>query len=384
MTEASARSVLLGAVALLCLAWLSLRSGLQRRADVGATISRIPVALAQVRGVDLEQEESERRARIAGNPWVAEYEQNSAGSGSGAKSFRHRWDAAELRLAGYIALDGDHAGRDAFEIENTYKIRERQVTVDPLHGVEVVRHVPVVGCGGTFRPFARSGDRVEIRYVAEVRTSENKVPSSSPALNVSFVMGAPQPFVALQNAIGVMCPGELAELVIPLWLLRILPGAQHVPSYIKRMAASSPRRGASMASQLHVFVEVLSTARAHESLDEFEEAQILASRIVAVGAEQGESCDAACARKSASCLADAFKIVNECPRIKSVFPCTVCEVAAKGSAGPDMPCYVSPLAPLGHPRGFCMSSPNVAVSECAGKYPHTSRICPCEPLLVTS
>ncbi|KAA8494693.1 hypothetical protein FVE85_2934 [Porphyridium purpureum] len=368
MAVAHVRVPLVAAGFLICAAFVWFTSGLQKLADDGGpVVSRLPAEL--IRGTAFEVDEEARRARVARNPWVTEYQQSG-------QVWNH-WDAEELRRGGFVPSGGEH---DAFS--NAYRIREPEVTVDASHGVEWVRHVIVVGCGGTFRPSARTGDRVEVRYVAEMRGRDARAVAPTPVLNVSFVLGAKQPFRALQSAIGRMCPGEIAELVIPSWVLRILPGAHHIPSFLKS-ATPLPRRGG-LGPQLHIFVQLVSTARATESMDEFEEAQVLAARILAIAGAQGESCDSACARNNATCLADAFKVVNECPRIKTVFPCTVCEVAAKGSAGPDMPCFVSPSAPIGHPRGYCMATPNVAVSDCAGRYPHTSRVCPCEPLLTQS
>ncbi len=78
-----------------------------------------------------------------------------------------------------------------------------------------------------------------------------------------------------------------------------------------------------------------------------------------------------------ACAEDGFVIVNDCARLRRAFDCKVCEVAAVGSAGKDMPCFVAKHAPVSFPRGFCLVSPVVRSSSCEARHPHTYRLCPC-------
>jgi len=77
-----------------------------------------------------------------------------------------------------------------------------------------------------------------------------------------------------------------------------------------------------------------------------------------------------------ACAPAAFRLVNNCPALRAHFDCHACEVAAAGTAGRDMPCWVLPTAPVGHPRGYCMVHPGGG-SACDARYEHTRRLCPC-------
>lgn len=124
-------------------------------------------------------------------------------------------------------------------------------------------------------------------------------------------------------------------------------------------------------------------------------ADALASRLVMVVGAKGADCDTTCAAGpergggggagagtgaarggDLSCAAAGFRLVNNCPALRAHFDCRACELAAAGTAGRDMPCWVVPTAPVGHPRGYCMVHPQGG-SACDAKYQHTRRLCPC-------
>lgn len=100
-------------------------------------------------------------------------------------------------------------------------------------------------------------------------------------------------------------------------------------------------------------------------------------RVVGVGGRRGWSCERVCRDWGGVCEEKGFVVVNTCPRLRRVFDCKVCEVAAVGSAGADMPCWVHWSAPRGHPRGYCLVHPHKGRSRCGARYRHTVRLCPC-------
>lgn len=121
-------------------------------------------------------------------------------------------------------------------------------------------------------------------------------------------------------------------------------------------------------------------------------ADALASRLVVVVGAKGADCTTTCAAEpergggggagggggtpGLSCAPAGFRLVNNCPALRAHFDCRACELAAAGTAGRDMPCWVVPTAPVGHPRGYCMVHPQSG-SACDAKYQHTRRLCPC-------
>ncbi|GAB0498577.1 hypothetical protein MMPV_009923 [Pyropia vietnamensis] len=125
-------------------------------------------------------------------------------------------------------------------------------------------------------------------------------------------------------------------------------------------------------------------------------ADALASRLVVVAGAKGADCITTCATAPEggrggvdgvggtttpprlSCADAGFRLVNNCPALRAHFDCRSCELAAAGTAGRDMPCWVVPTAPVGHPRGYCMVHPQGG-SACDAKYQHTRRLCPCVP-----
>lgn len=196
--------------------------------------------------------------------------------------------------------------------------------------------IAVSGCGGTFRPALQSGMRARVRYVQR-KASGALVDSSSDAVHI--VLGAHH-VPDVEHALAGLCAGEV---------VRVLRGSDTLLVAVLQVGNDIQRDGRDIA------------ARA----------------IVARTTARGRSCQEACRKVGLICEASMFAVVNNCPRMRMAFRCTRCEVAAVGSAGADMPAWVSYSAPAGHARGACLVSPDVTLSCCEASFAHTRRLCPC-------
>mmetsp|Transcript_1806 Transcript_1806/g.3910 ORF Transcript_1806/g.3910 Transcript_1806/m.3910 type:complete len:387 (+) Transcript_1806:1152-2312(+) len=242
----------------------------------------------------------------------------------------------------------------------------------------------VIGCGGLYRPGASHGDRVSIEYVAEQHLQE--IDACLRPGNVSFTLGASRmPFRAWHTALRGVCESEILLLKIPSLLLTTRPFAPFPPSSSSPSAAATTTTAARIVSHVKMLILVLEItpnpadprAAQHRAAHEEALQDSLAARLRTIAARRGQNCDSACERHGLRCAPEAFEVVNQCPRLAAEFHCAQCEVAAVGTAGPDMPCFVSPRAPVGHPRGTCMVAPDVSKTTCAARYEHTHRLCPC-------
>jgi len=237
-----------------------------------------------------------------------------------------------------------------------------------------------IGCGGTFRRSPIAGDSVFIRYVAfqngiEIDRSQNDLEPIGIQLFSSNNLNELAPFRALHEALKFTCKSDIFILSLPTKFTRsrsnpLLPEFPYPHDPVQFLLLVESIRFSSQRIEA-------------DSIDIEEEEEFrrdaLNARLVTISGRLGESCEKACARSNMDCEKAGFELINQCPRLQQVMKCQQCEVAALGSAGPDMPCLVSQRAPLGHPRGFCMVAPNVQFSTCAASYRHTFRLCPCLP-----
>jgi len=324
---------------------------------------------------------------------------------------------------------------------NTYRLEDDAVKLHP-NGIRIRKLFQVIGCGGTFRYAATRGDLVTIQYYAfhggqvldstvggenltfvvpeppdkraELQRKKNfiidtKIMAAAESQGrangplklqrqeeedsitsaFSFYARSTTPFPNWESILSGSCTGEIIEVMIPFWVWKksrstldaLIPPSSKKPLYLLVFLRSIQRKAKALSS------------------GDFEAYEEMVTQTTITRAKLGQSCTDACASltppaadesnnstesvtnpKQMRCVEEAFVVVNQCPLLKANFPCTVCEVAALGSSGPDMPCYVSPAAPLGHPRGYCMVSPNPKGSQCDAKYQHTVRLCPCSPL----
>lgn len=210
--------------------------------------------------------------------------------------------------------------------------------------------VSVSGCGGKYRPRLENGAEATVQYV--VRDARGVVIDSTQGRRkVNLVLGKGQVSKEIESHLAGVCGGEVVAFEANNRLFTI---------YVSRVGSDS--KDDVMAARL----------------------ESLAMSLHVVSGRRGQSCTHACQKHGLTCEPDGFKVINECPRMRRVFPCKSCETAAAGSSGPDMPCYVEPTAPRGHPREFCMVNPVVDSATCDAKYVHTRRICPCAPLSNTT
>lgn len=244
-------------------------------------------------------------------------------------------DATEL---GDVAL----AIEDSASAEgNPWRNRNRRCRKDLV--------VAQAGCGGSYRIAASWGDRVRLRYfVREKATIKESTRDRGP---VDLVLGRDQVESVVESALIGLCAGEV---------LRINLG-NHNDLII---AVISVIRAADDVEQMRV---------ADDMSDE------LTSSLVPTAGRRGASCTTTCSRKDMECHKQGFYVLNSCSRLRPVFACTSCEIAAIGTAGADMPCHVAQNAPLGFPRGLCMVHPSVKYASCEASHEHTRRLCPCVP-----
>jgi hypothetical protein len=212
--------------------------------------------------------------------------------------------------------------------------------------------VSVPGCGGDFVRAAAKGDTVQLRYIARSNDNEIVTESTRNRSIVDVVVGAGQVDVGLDNALVGVCTGEV---------LRLSTGRMIV--FVAHVSSQPPRFGNDEKN----------------SEEDDDAGDRVARGLSAITGGRGASCTSTCTNAGLTCNALGFTVVNTCPRLRVAFDCTICEAAAVGTAGPDMPCYVMPSAPAGHPRGFCMVHPGSGSkgSECDARYKHTRRLCPC-------
>jgi hypothetical protein len=228
------------------------------------------------------------------------------------------------------------SSREKYHMQNPWAGSSRRSRNDLL--------VAIPGCGGTYRESSGLGSHICLRYI--LWKSGTVVESTRGRHPVDVVVGSSQVPSRLDKALVGVCAGET-------------------------LAVSS-------ADGTKITASILNVERASHNKDadmDFEDG--LARSLIVVLGTRGHSCGRVCSTAGYTCSDAGFKIVNTCPRLRSAFPCTSCEVAAVGTSGADMPCYVSPNAPQGHPRGFCMVHPHAARSTCDASYKHTTRLCPC-------
>lgn len=201
----------------------------------------------------------------------------------------------------------------------------------------------VSGCGGTYRRRLKRGDSVALFYA--LREANGTVTDSThEGLEANIEIGAGQVSSDIEAHLEGMCSGETAQF---------LANDRLITVHVARVGTMS--REDLIAAKLEKLAHSLRT----------------------IAAPRATSCTNACLKNGLYCERSGFRIINECPRLRKIFTCRSCEIAAAGSSGPDMPCYVEPSAPRGHPRGFCMVNPNVESASCNAKYAHTRRLCPC-------
>lgn len=201
------------------------------------------------------------------------------------------------------------------------------------------------GCGGTYKPAARRDMQIDLQFVT---LKQGRVVDSTPGSGPAVIrLGAGQVTRRIEHALYGLCAGDIVGLSID-WSTYMIVHIVQVYS-VSAIPANNERL----------------------DLDD------MAKRIVPTPARQGSSCKSVCERNDMRCEPDGFPILNSCPRLRSAFDCTSCEIAAKGTAGPDMPCFVSTRAPDEYPRGFCMVHPDATKSRCDGKHKYTKRLCPC-------
>lgn len=197
----------------------------------------------------------------------------------------------------------------------------------------------IPGCGGTFKQAIAQGSIVQLKY----STSKNGQIVDNSSKSVSVVAGTRQVPIALDMALFGLCAGE-AILV------------------------------KTKDSVTMLFIEQVGDQ--NES-DEERLLNGIARTTVAVPGKRGNDCVKECRRRGLECNDKAFGVVNNCPRLRELFECDRCEIAAVGSAGPDMPAFVLKTAPKGHARGACLVSPTTEWSTCRARYVYTKRLCPC-------
>ncbi|KAJ8907049.1 hypothetical protein NDN08_003532 [Rhodosorus marinus] len=198
------------------------------------------------------------------------------------------------------------------------------------------------GCGGTYRPSVEIHDQVRVRYVA--KSGEDVLDQVLRDEGVLIDMDKDSAPEGLRKALLGACKGDLVQLTAPSRFASTIGGSG---------------KHSSVGRSLDFLVEItglLKNRSDRQPNDEDEDA--LAALISPGKGGRGEDCNTVCKRLSRGCYEAAFQIVNTCPRLRAAFDCTACEVAAVGTEGPDMPCYVSPRAPSSHPRGFCMVHTN--------------------------
>lgn len=202
--------------------------------------------------------------------------------------------------------------------------------------------VSVSGCGGQFRRSIKKGTTARLRYV---RRRHGQITDASKQ-SVAVVAGQGQVSSAIDEALVGLCGGEAAQIHSAPY--------ETTTVYIEevRLGAPSGREKSAVKDEL-------------------------ARSVKASAGRRGRSCDATCNALGLRCERAAFAVLNNCPRLRQLFGCARCEVAAAGAAGSDMPALVAPSAPRGHARGVCLAAPHARLSTCAARYAHTLRLCPC-------
>lgn len=91
-------------------------------------------------------------------------------------------------------------------------------------------------------------------------------------------------------------------------------------------------------------------------------------------ADQGESCDAACARAEPRkrCSKDLLPAINTCDHLRRHF---ACEAGCGQNVGYDQPAYV--VDPTASTAGQCLYNGKSSFFSCDGSHPATRRMCPC-------
>lgn len=200
--------------------------------------------------------------------------------------------------------------------------------------------ISIPGCGGRFQQAIGIGDTASVRYA--IKGGNGQLLDASKK-SVSIKIGSGQVENDIERALIGICGGEAI-----------------------RFDTTDGRK-------VIIYVEGV-------GLKHFEDgglADRLAAAVVVLPGRRGRSCSATCGAKGLVCEEKAFKVVNNCPRLREAFACVKCEVAAAGSGGPDMPNYVVLSAPVGHARGACLVSPHVDIARCTARFEYTKRLCPC-------
>ena len=93
----------------------------------------------------------------------------------------------------------------------------------------------------------------------------------------------------------------------------------------------------------------------------------------------GLSCDEICGKLSeqmgpSKCVAKDLPSVNRCYWLEKGFACKAC----RDSEGPDQPAFIGLDAHRLKMPGICLRNTNPSYFQCAGKWDHAWRVCPCE------
>lgn len=225
----------------------------------------------------------------------------------------------------------------------------------------------VSGCGGSVVPALQFGSIAAVRYV--VRNHLDHVVDSAKS-DVHIVIGAGQTSDDIDSALIGVCAGELVSVRIPRGNNR---REMSITIYVSAVFPSfeSSRTGFRNGIVQNIHVGKQSNVHSMQMTDD------IAAAVTAIPSRRGGSCTRTCTSKGLVCDEDLFPTVNNCPKLKQVFMCVSCQIAPAGSAGADMPAWVSKSAPAGHARAACLVAPHSVKSSCNARYTHTRRLCPC-------
>lgn len=245
------------------------------------------------------------------------------------------------------ALSAEDADLLGLSKSSKARLKKSYSNQNPWRGASKRRRKDLIssvsGCGGSYRPSISRGSPAALLYIIRALNG-TVIESTSHVGEANVVVGTGQVSQQIDAHLIGLCKGETTSF-----------------------------RENGLVYTIHV-----TRVGALSSVDALaEKLELLAMKIYDIPATRGVSCTKTCARKKLRCVQDGFRIVNECPRLRNQFSCKVCETAAAGSSGPDMPCFVEPTAPLGYPRRYCMVSPDITASTCDAKHKYTRRLCPC-------
>lgn len=224
------------------------------------------------------------------------------------------------------------------------------------------------GCGGSVVPALKPGSVAALRYV--VRDHNDRVIDVTTS-DVHVVIGRGQTPRIVDDALVGVCAGELVFVKMP----RVTGkghwrSARSVTLYISKVLSEADVAGA--------YVSKSNIGRVDNTeLFSTRMTDAVAESVEAVRSRRGSCCNRACKSKGLMCAVELFATVNNCPKLRQAFACVSCEIATAGTAGADMPAWVSKSAPVGHARGACLVAPRSIKPSCDARYIHTRRLCPC-------